>query len=506
MLCSGKRSEGPENDVGGASNPRIGLRQGLAWSSLSSILLRIGTFMTGIVLARLLVPAQFGVFAIALTVQTVLITLADLGLSSDLIRSKDPERKAGTVATLGLLSGGVFCAIMMSSSSLLARALGSPAAGPVIAVLSISLLVAGAGVVPYAKLLREYQQKKLFLISLAEFAVSTLVTLLLVLAGMGAMALAIGWICAQVVTVFLQFVLAGLRPKFGYERRIVVDVLGFGVPVAAANMLSWALLNADNLVVSRVAGPVVLGYYYLAFNISNWPMSAVGQIVRSVALPTFARVSTEGRDRSFATAMGPVWAVTFLIGLMLALLARPTINLIYGSTWAPAAPALMALALFGCLRTIFDSGAAYLLARGRAVSSMLLQAGWLVLLVPTLALGTKSAGITGTGAAHLLIAAAFVLPVLLVMLYRAGSDVGAVLQVLWPPVVAAVPAAACVWITQQVVGADLGRFLIGGLVGTAVYVLLLGKWLLRRLRNADRLADLTLGDQDVRVPAFEGGS
>ncbi len=62
----------------------------------------MGGLVVGIVLARLLAPEQFGVYAVALTVQSILITVADLGLSADLIRSDEPERIAPTVATLGL--------------------------------------------------------------------------------------------------------------------------------------------------------------------------------------------------------------------------------------------------------------------------------------------------------------------------------------------------------------------------------------------------------------------
>ena len=81
------------------------IRRGLAWSSLNNLVLRAGSFLVGIVLARLLTPEQFGVYAIALTVQAVLMTLADLGLSADLVRSDDPERRAPSVGLLGLVSG-----------------------------------------------------------------------------------------------------------------------------------------------------------------------------------------------------------------------------------------------------------------------------------------------------------------------------------------------------------------------------------------------------------------
>ena len=70
------------------------VRRGLAWSTVSNLMLRAGSLAVGIVLARLLTPSEFGVFAVALTVQAVLITLADLGLSADLIRTDDPAARA----------------------------------------------------------------------------------------------------------------------------------------------------------------------------------------------------------------------------------------------------------------------------------------------------------------------------------------------------------------------------------------------------------------------------
>lgn len=68
--------------------------KGAAWSGVSSIILRLGSLTVGIILARLLTPQEFGVYAVALTIQSILITIADLGLSADLVRTNDPERIA----------------------------------------------------------------------------------------------------------------------------------------------------------------------------------------------------------------------------------------------------------------------------------------------------------------------------------------------------------------------------------------------------------------------------
>ena len=98
--------------------------RGAAWSGVSTILLKLGGLVVGVILARILAPEQFGVYAVALTVQAILMTVADLGLSADLIRTAHPERIAPTVATLGLLSGSV----LTVTTALLSGPLASSAA------------------------------------------------------------------------------------------------------------------------------------------------------------------------------------------------------------------------------------------------------------------------------------------------------------------------------------------------------------------------------------------
>ena len=136
--------------------------KGAVWSAASSIILRLGSLTVGIILARLLTPEQFGVYAVALTVQSILMTIADLGLSADLVRSKEPEKIAPTVATLGLVSSSLVTAVTFFGSPLLAELLGSPEAAPAIAVLAFTLLLAGVSLVPYSMMLRRSNSASCF--------------------------------------------------------------------------------------------------------------------------------------------------------------------------------------------------------------------------------------------------------------------------------------------------------------------------------------------------------
>jgi O-antigen/teichoic acid export membrane protein len=458
--------------------------RGLAWSAVSTLTLRLGTFAIGIVLARTLTPEQFGVYAIALTVQAILMTLADLGLSADLIRSSEPNRLAPTVAALGLLTGAVLTAGMAISAPVVAASLGSPDAAPVIAVLSVTLLLGGAGVVPYAMLQRRFEQKKIFVISAVDFVLSTTVTLLLLEVGWGVMALALGRVVAQLVTLVLQFMLARVRPRVKVERQLVRPVLAYGLPVAAANLLSWALLNIDNVVVSKALGPVALGLYVLAFNVSSWPMTAIGQVVRSVALPAFSRSAPPSRDPALARGLALAWAAALPAGALVAVLSVPLVVSVYGEKWADSAQVLAALGLFGAMRVVFDLCAAYLLARGASGAVLGVQIVWFMVLVPATVGGALWFGVAGAGWAHLAVAVLVILPGYLWAARRVGADLHAVLAAMWPPVLSMIPAAAAASLVARTFDNPIVALLAGGLATGLIYLGLLHRWLYRQVRHA----------------------
>jgi lipopolysaccharide exporter len=458
------------------------VRSGLVWSTVSSLVLRVSSLAVGIVLARLLTPEEFGIFAVALTVQSILMTIVDFGLTADLIRSEDPARKAPTVATLGLVIGALLTAAMIVTSQFIADVMGSPASAGTIAVLAVTLLLGGAGVVPYAMLQRRLHQKQLFIISLVDFTISTSLTIGLVLAGQGVISLAIGRVVAQTVTLGLQFLFARMRPRYGFDREILSPVLAFGLPVAAANLLSWGLLNVDNIVVSRMAGPTALGFYVLAFNISNWPMSVIGQVVRSISLPLFSRSTGAAKYIVLGRTCALTWALALPAGAFLAVLSVPLIEVVYGAKWIPSAPVLAALGLFGALRALFDLFASYLLAKGASRAVLWTQVTWVVALVPGIIIATSSFGIVGAGWVHLIVAVVFVLPVYLIALRRNGIGLGGLFIVCWQPVAAMVPAGLISLAVAARFEDALWSLLVGGLCGGAVYAVLMYRWVIKRVR------------------------
>ncbi|MGO4535823.1 oligosaccharide flippase family protein [Leifsonia sp. 2MCAF36] len=460
------------------------IKRGFAWSTVSNIVSRCANLVVGIVLARLIAPEAFGVFAIALAVWSVLGSVAEFGLGADLVRRTDYERHIPTVATLGLALSASLGLLMFILAPQIAAAFGSSAAEGVVRLMAIPLALIGLSVVPAALLQRRLAQGTIFAIDGTSLVVSTAATVLLVLVGAGPAALAIGRIAGQAWTVLFQYVAVHRFPRFGWDRTVAREAVGFGVYLALANVVSWLVLTVDNLIVARMMGPISLGLYALAFNIASWPMSVAGQSIRVIALPAFSRLSDPAaRGRAMVRTGGLVWSLGLLTAVGVMFLAAQIVGLLYGSRWSGAAVAVVPLAASGALRVIFDLCATYLIACGMTRRVLLVQLVWLLALVPALIAGVGLDGIAGAGWAHLIVAGAVVLPAYLIAMRGAGVGALAFLRGWIVPTLAGIPLAAVLWAISVWVQLPLLAILVGGVVGSLVYAIPLARWWVSRVRS-----------------------
>lgn len=469
----------PEVESGGDPPLRQQVRTGLRWSVLNNLSVRLSNMLVGVLLARLLLPEDFGVFAVALTVQAVLLAATDLGLSTDLIRRGDANGRGPTLATIAAVTSCCLAVTMVVSAETIAALLGDVDAAPAVRVMAITLVLAGVSIVPFASVSRRFMQKQLFAAEAGSFVVYTAVTIpLVVLADQGVLAMAWGRVAGQLVSTVLLFWFARQRPRFGFDLAVARDSLRFSAPLAVANLIAWALLNVDYVVISHTSGAVLLGYYVLAFNLSSWPMTAVGQAIRNVALPAFSRQShddpalKDSLRRSFALA----WAAGVPISVMLAVLAVPLITAVYGERWQTSAQALLGLAVLGGFRVVFDVFAAFLLTKGASRSMLVIQLVWIAALIPAIYLGTRWGGIAGAGLAHAAVAALVVLPCYLVAMKRHGVVLVGFAVAAGPALAAAAPAGALAWAAARFVPGSWWALLVGGAVGTGLYVALMWQW------------------------------
>jgi lipopolysaccharide exporter len=460
------------------------IKRAFAWSLVNSIVLRIGGFAAGIVVARLVAPNDFGIFAVALTVQTILSSFADLGISADLIRNGRIRERAPTATTAALITTALLALGMASTAGPVAAALGGPQATTIIRVMALTLVLNGLSVVPYALLQRDFRQKAVFGTELVSFGVSTVITIALLMLGMGPMALAVARVVSQAAVTVLQYALTKVKPRLGFNRDVFAGLLRFGVPVAAANSVSWLVMNLDYVIVGALAGAVILGFYLLAFNISSWPMVALGMAIRSIALPAFSRLTGARREASLGSAIALSWSTALLVGILLAGLAPTIITTVYGERWLSSAQALAGLAYFGALRVVIDLMATYMVAAGATRAVLLVQLVWLVGLGPAMYFGVRGYGLAGAGWAHVVAAGLVVLPAYLVALRSTGTRLRPLIRPMLIPLLAAVPAVVVTMLLARWMHSlPILALFVAAAAGTVVYVAPQGRWLLRRYRE-----------------------
>lgn len=451
------------------------VRSGAVWSAANSLGMKVGNIAILVVVVRLVTPAEFGVFAAALTVAVILGSFADWGVSSFLIRSEAKlDEVAPTVAFIAIVSGSVLSALTFLAAPLLASAFAAPEAVAPIRVMALCLVLGSFAAVPSAILAREFRQDRIFLANLVGFVPANAVLLVLAFEGSGAMAFA--W--SRVVAVVFQGLAVCVAVGRWYGPRLdptqLRRVLGFGLPLAAANLVNYTLLNADYAFVGHALGPALLGIYVLAFNVASWSTSMLGAAINGVAMPAFSRVGND-RTRLEAALHRSTRAVSLIalpVATLTLALAEPLVLTLYGSTWRSAIPVLEILGAYGALFVFVSLLSNLLVGLGQTGRVFLIQLVWIGVLIPAMVLGVRVDGVEGVAWAHVIVVAVVVLPLYLWMVGRKTSRVvRLVASAALPPLAACGLAFAAAFFVSSSVDVPFQRLLLGGAAGGATYLL-----------------------------------
>ena len=211
-----------------------------------------------------------------------------------------------------------------------------PDAAASVRVLSLAVLLVGAFAVPSAQLARDFRQDRLFLATVVSAVPANLTLLVLASAGQGALAFAWSRVLGQLLMGLVVTASAPRRYRPGLSWEVLPHLLRFGLPLAGADLVNHAVLNADYAVVGRALGPAELGTYVLAFNVASWSTSFLGALINSLTMPAFSRV--RGDAVAFSAALSAGVSTVLLLALPLAAvtsaLARPLVLVLYGDQWA----------------------------------------------------------------------------------------------------------------------------------------------------------------------------
>ncbi len=452
--------------------------RGLGWGLLGNGLTKIGSFATSLALTRLLVPHDFGVYAVALAAMQFVIHINDVGLIPATIQWRGKlEDMAPTAATLAAgFSLIIYIGFWFTAPSY-AHFTGVAEATPVIRLFTATILVDGITAVRSAYLLRTFQQQRYVAANAAGIVANGAVAILLAVRGAGPMALAAGQIAASLTTGTLVFLWARLPVRVGIDPAIARRLLAYGVPLAAGLGVESILEQSDKVILGRAEGAGVLGFYLLAMSVSSWAPGMIGSAVRFVSLPGFARLSEQDEDslsRGVAGTLPLLFLATVPIAVLVGVLAEPTISLLYGAVWRPAAAPLRFLMILMVVRMVTGLCMDILMSTGATKWTLFINAGWLVVTVPALWFGTRADGAEGTAIAQAVVGVVVAIPLAALALHKVGVGLRTLGRRMVRPLVAGAVTAVVAFLLDQALHDDgaFVRLAVAGTTGLLVYLLI----------------------------------
>lgn len=453
------------------------MAKGAAWMVLFKLVQRVIGFVSTLLLARLLVPADFGLIAMAMSVFAILEVMSSFSFDLALIQNQRAERKHyDTVWTYNVLFGLANAIIMAALAIPVALFFSEMRVEWIMYALALCALISGfenIGVVAFQK---ELELHKEFYFGLAKKLATFFVTIAVALWLRNFWALLAGMIVGRIVGLVLSYLLHPYRPRFSLAA--TGELFHFSKWMLINNILLFISSSGINPVIGRMFGSDALGMYSVAYEISNLPTTELVFPITRAVVPGYSILAHDRKAlrESFLKVIGLVALLTVPAGAGIGLVAEPLVHVLLGDKWMTSVALVQLLALFGVVRSVHGQPGPVFIALGKPYRLSTLQIIYIGIATPLLIWLVNTYGLVGVPLA-LLGAISLSLPINYFWLMRElNAPYSRLVNVVWRPFVAtAVMCLPVYWITLKWnningIGEDVIRLVISILAGTITYV------------------------------------
>jgi PST family polysaccharide transporter len=340
---------------------------GLRWMSMSRIGTEVILFMAMVALARLISPADFGAYSVALIVGGLAWGIPTEGVGTALVQRDVVTREhLQTGGVLTLAAAAVCTVATVSLSYLVVDPLIGHEAAYLVRLSSPMFLLTSSSTVSMALLRRRLDFRRLAIMEIGGNGARAGVSLGLAVAGLGGTALVVGGLAATLVMTIIA-IAAVPPPRPAFHRRAAGDLMGYGGPASMATIAWAAFANGDYAVIAARLGTVAAGQYWRAYSLAVGYQTKISVLMSTVAFPVLAR-SANDEDmlalRSRTVRLMTMVLFPLLTGL--AITAPVVVPAVFGHTWTAAIAPTQVLCIGGAATLVIDATGAAFMAMGRA--------------------------------------------------------------------------------------------------------------------------------------------
>ncbi len=335
---------------------RAKFRGSLKWAYLMTWLRRVMTAAVTLILAAVLGPKQFGLVMIATIYIALLTVMVEQGLRTAIVQREvlEPEH-LDSAFWMNIVWCLLLTGLAIGTSWWWADLNNAPAVQPMVAALSVILILRGIVQVQVAILEREMKFKLLGIRSNAATFAGGVVGIGLAFGGAGAWALVAQMITFDAVSLFTLYAVGDWRPRFRFSTKHAFELLRFSTSVFVANLATWFYRRSDALLLGLFCLPQVVGIYRLCDRLVTLTLEVTMQPISLASLPYFSRLQNDAVELRRGVAWCIRLAITIAVPVLLLLAAcGPWLLDAIGEEWAPGGTALKLLCVAGIAKSMIN--------------------------------------------------------------------------------------------------------------------------------------------------------
>lgn len=370
---------------------------GMIWTFSQQFGTQLISFVVGIVLARLLLPSDFGVIAMFGVVVAIAGALVEGGMTSSLVRTNEVDDKdLSTVFWFNIaVAFGVYW-IIFFTAPLISRFYEVEILTPVIRVYSIIIFINAFVGVQSTRFVKNMDFKTLFKIRLPSLIIGGIVGVWMAWKGFGIWALVFYPIVQSTISTIQFWLYSKWRPSFLFDKEKYKFHFNYGYKLTLSDVLNTIFKNIYTIVIGKLFSPVQLGYYNRADTLKQLPVSNLSAALNQVTFPLFAKINNDDAKLKevYQRLMCVVIFVIAPVLCLMIIVAEPMIRFLLTEKWLPAVPYFQVLAVAGILYPIHSYNLNVLKVKGRSDIFLKLEI-WKKLLIVVILITSTQFGIMG---------------------------------------------------------------------------------------------------------------
>ena len=331
---------------------------GMAWTAVQKYAKMGIQFISGIILARLLTPYDYGCIGMLSIFMVLAEAFIDGGFGAALIQKKQPtQADYSTIFFWNIGMAVVMYAVLFLCAPAIARFYDIPLLRDVLRVQGLVLFIYAFNIVQRNQLKKQLNFKVLSIVTIVTSLIALSVTIVLAYKGFGVWALVAQYLITAAVPAIVFWFFIKWRPVWTFSRQSFRELFGFGFYMFLTHLIEQFSTQLTGLVIGKVYRPATLGYYSKALSTERLASHTISSIMSQVTYPLYAEVQD---DRAVLINMirrltMTISYITFPMMFILMMIARPMFVLLYSERWVQSIPYFQVLCIAGlaaCLQSV----------------------------------------------------------------------------------------------------------------------------------------------------------